>query len=181
MEMICENAGKCAYTKCHNQKEHIKDPSCILPCNNPKGIIGSKCIPYVPASAPFDGAVDLLAREQERKIKHVEAIVGKPLTDHVKFCRLSEQPGSLCVHAGNGGIALKTYCNELHASFIDRHERCAIPSKQQPVELPKPDPLEELMEETIAIITTRSCGRIGNVTARDLLNKFIAKVGALNG
>lgn len=125
---------------------------CYIDSENTWGLVRA-CCPIVSASAPFDGGVDLLAREQERKVNQVEAIIDKPiapLTNHAKYCRLSKQAGGLCGRI----ISMGTECRYDDSIVYSRayihscDTQCARPEKQQPVELPKPDPLEELINAT---------------------------------
>jgi hypothetical protein len=143
---------------------------------------GSKCIPYVPASKPFDGAPDLLAKEQERKVAHVEAIIGTKeelrLTDHAKYCRLSKQPGGLCVRARDGSFCVNPSAQYTDKMFIfDDFIVCPMPQKQQPVELPK-DPLEELIKAYTKDVY--ECYEIYNIIEIErVFREFAEKVRAL--
>jgi len=175
MKMICENAGECNVVNCNHKKPHDESFFCKRPCRVLE-TAGSICIPYVEQS--FSSAPDALASEQERKASHVEAIVGtkeepKLLTDHAKYCRLSKQAGGLC------GLSIKQYsCACLDSKTLDMGqatgtwEICAVPSKQQPVELPK-DPLEELIQ-----LTSNSLADLifVNKSEEQVLREFAEKV-----
>lgn len=173
--MICENAGKCNLICDHKEAHELSNmKGCCDGCQKSIKCVGSKCITYVPAIKPFDGAADLLAREQERKMAHVEAIIGKPLTDHAKYCRLSKQAGGLC--------ACRYFVDRCVTKVSDEHEmrvfiptyysHCPYPEKQQQVELPK-DPLEELIEKYL------KANKTTYIQEQSLLREFAEKVRAL--
>ena len=184
MLMICKLAKTCIEAKpCCHDKAHEQTGTCHYPV-----LCGGDCIPYVPESKPFDGAPDLLAKEQERKIAHVESTIDTKkepiaLTDHAKYCRLSKQPGGLCgcmERYGTGKEAvlrckaknITTIINEIAEDW----DNCPRLKEQFAVELPK-DPLEELIEEFS--LRGDLCEASNRREAVNALREFAEKVRAL--
>lgn len=146
--MICENAGECTSPNCLHKYAHNKDDCCNLGCMSKK--VGSKCIPYI------EPAKDAL-------------------TDHPKYCRLSNQAGSLC------GLHDNDLCRVHIATSNDIHldwTTCPRPEKQQPVEIPK-DPLEELCRKQALKQFGETDQTLGDLS--EMFREFAEKVKALNG
>lgn len=157
-----------------------------------------------PISQLFDGAQNTLAKEQDRRIAHVEAMIdtngneqiplhsveqrtckitvlhpqSKQLTDHAKYCRLSKQTGGLCTLRNLVGTSINGcgYKFQYTESIKDDWTQCPRPEKQQPVELPK-DPLEDLIKEYNKLLYDFSATY---VIREKMLREFAEKVRVLN-
>ena len=108
------------------------------------------------------------------------AIAPAPLTDHAKYCRLSKQTGGLC--GRRYGNANCTPPGDAHGNLSkvipSCYTQCPYPIHQLPVELPKPDPLEELVR--VYTKEVYECYEIYNVVEIErVFREFAEKVRAL--
>ena len=157
--MICENAGKCSAI-CNEKTPHEECGGCKEPCsgNNGRGIRGSSCIPYIQPAKIGD--------EWNNRPSNPIA----PLTDHAKYCRLSKQAGGLCGRKSDSAVCIDT--NGYVDIMLSDWTQCPRPEKQQPVELPKPDPLEELINKYYSLLAYKGANTI--VALREFADKVRA-------
>jgi len=117
----------------------------------------------------------LLTLEEQRKV-----IGGNKmdLSKHEKYCRLSNTENKLCLRKSDD-----CHCNvsdRIYYLIHDAYEACMFPSKQQPVEIPKDDSLEELLDVYTQEMYGRFIDEMGEEEdVKKLLRELVEKVRAL--